>query len=230
MPLGVTLRLWIDPEAPAHGARLLLARCGPSGPQDMPRPRSSSRDARPARGVPPRDRRSVRPRLRARGDAESVHPVQRRVSVRRTARFARRAGASPAGHRSLRTRRANTAEGCCWRGRPTRRRTSRTCSPGSTRPCSSGLVPARRADEGRDAGGGGASGAGSSAAAGEPGSVLPRRRRLSRVPRAARAVGAAEGPIVDAAGESSAGTTATGGSPRASGAGSASPPVSRCTR
>ena len=59
------------------------------------------------------------------------------------------------------------------------------------------LVPARRAGQGGDAGRGRARRARRRAPAREPGGVLPRRRRLPRVPRPARARAATDGAIVD---------------------------------
>ena len=50
------------PGRPRLRARLLLAGGRDRGPRDLPRARASARDARPARGVPPRGRRAVRAR------------------------------------------------------------------------------------------------------------------------------------------------------------------------
>ena len=134
--IGVTLRLWLDPARPRHRARLLLARGRRRRARDVPRARAAARDARPARGVPPRRRRAVRPRLRARGDAEPVHPLQRRLPLRASCSPSpgapARRGSRPATTRA----RASTAAACCSRAPPTRPRTRATCSPASTRACS----------------------------------------------------------------------------------------------
>ena len=79
--VGVTLRLWLDPEGPGSER----ACCSPdaviAARQTCHCARAAARDARPARGVPARGRRAVHPRLRARRDPESVHPLQRHASA-----------------------------------------------------------------------------------------------------------------------------------------------------
>ena len=114
----------------------------------LSRARAAARHARPARGVPPRGRDAVRARLRARRDAEPVHPLQRRLPLRGAARVraARRRGA--ARDRPLRAhRRARRAAAARPRRRPgegseLHARAARSAPPRAH------LVPARRADEG----------------------------------------------------------------------------------
>ena len=136
--VGVTLRLWIDPNGPDDRARLLLAARRDRRARGLPRPRPPARHARPARGVPPRRRRAVRSRLRARGDAEPVRPLQRQLPLRRAARVRRAHRRGAARDRPLRAdRRARRPPPARARGRPGRR-TRATCSPRSTKPRSSG--------------------------------------------------------------------------------------------
>ena len=114
---------------PGLGARLLLARRGDRGAPDLPLARPAARDARPARGVPARGRRAVRPRLRARRDAEPVHALQRHLPLRASCSRSRGASA-PRGSRRATTRgSSSTAGACCSRAARPARRTSRTCSP-----------------------------------------------------------------------------------------------------
>ena len=150
--VGVTLRLWLDPDGPDAER----ACCSPSAVL-------AARETCHALGLPhvtldlrEEFRRAVvdavRPRLRARRDAEPVHPLQRRLPLRRAARV-RRAASAPRGSRPGTTRgSSSTAAGSCSPAPPTRRRTSRTCSRASIPRSSTRLcVPARGADEGRDA-------------------------------------------------------------------------------
>ena len=194
-----------------HRARVLLARRGSSGPEDLSRPRPSPRDARPARRVPAGDRRSVRPRLRAWGDAESVYPVQRRVPVRRTARLRTAAGAGrlATGHYA----RTVQHKGRLLLARatdPEKDESYMLAVPPSAAPA--GLVPARRADEGETRAEAARPGWRQPTAR-EPGRVLPRRRRLR--PFLGRGgVGLTEGQIVDRRGRCSAATTASRLHPR----------------
>ena len=184
--IGVTLRLWTDP-AGRDGER---ACCSPERgdrrARGVPPPRTAARDARPPRGVPPRDRRAVHPRLRARRDAEPVHRVQRELPVRGAARLrrARRRAAPRDGplraHRAAPRPAPARTRGRSAEGPELHARAGRSALP---RPA---LVPARDADEGGDARRGRARGTRGGAAAGEPGGVLPRRRRLPRLPRTAR--------------------------------------------
>ena len=82
------------------------------------------------------------------------------------------------------------------------RRTSRTCSRRSIRRCSTGSrFPLGETDQGRRPGRGRRGRARRGAAAGEPGGLLPRRRRLPRVPRAARRRSDTPGAIVDEDGD-----------------------------
>ena len=151
--IGVTLRLWLDPDGPDASARAARPRrCSPRGAtchaRGLPHVTLDAREDFRRAIVD-----AVRPRLRARRDAEPVHALQRPLPLRAScSRFARRAGAArlATGHyaRIVEPRRA----ACSSPARPTRRRISRTCSrrvdPARARPA---LVPARRADEGRDA-------------------------------------------------------------------------------
>ena len=185
--VGVTLRLWLDPDGPGLRARLLLARERDRGARDVSPARRPARDARPAGGVPPRGGDSVRARLRARRDAEPVHALQRRLPLRRAARLrpARRRRAPR--DRPLRARRrARRPAAARPRHRPGEgpELHARRARPA---PARARLLPARGAGQGDDPGRGGARGPRRRPAAGEPGGVLPRRRRLPRVPRAARA-------------------------------------------
>ena len=81
--IGVTLRLWQDPAAPDTER----ACCSPAAVSAARAAchfaRAAARDARSARGVQGRDRRPVHAGVRARRDAESVHALQRCVSLRR---------------------------------------------------------------------------------------------------------------------------------------------------
>ena len=127
--VGVTLRLWLDPEGPERRACVLLAGGRPAGARDVPPARAPARHARPARGVPLA--RSSAPFVRgyARGrDAESVHPLQRQLPLRRAARVRARAQAATASRRATTRGSSSIAAGACSRAAPIRRRTSRTCS------------------------------------------------------------------------------------------------------
>ena len=138
--VGVTLRLWIDPQGPDSER----ACCSPSG------------GARRARGLPPRagcrtsrstcgeefrrgDRDAVRARLCARRDAEPVRPLQRQLPLRASCSRSRGASA-PSGSRPATTRASSSATGRSLLARAVdERRTRATCSPGSTRACSSAI-------------------------------------------------------------------------------------------
>ena len=85
-PVGVTLRLWIDPAAPDSER----ACCSPSSVRAA---RSAchalgvaARRPRPARGVPPGGRRGVRRRVPARPHAQPVRALQRLLPLRRADR------------------------------------------------------------------------------------------------------------------------------------------------
>ena len=103
--IGVTLRLWTDPE----GSDSERACCSPAAViaarDALPLARPPARHARPARGVPARGRRAVRPRLRPRRDAEPVHALQRRLPLRRAARVRAARGSGAARDRPLRAHR-----------------------------------------------------------------------------------------------------------------------------
>ena len=66
-----------------HRARMLLARGSRGGTGDVSCARRPACDARPPRGVQADDRRPVRRCLSRRGDSQSVHALQRGVSIRR---------------------------------------------------------------------------------------------------------------------------------------------------
>ena len=118
---------------------MLLARGGDRGPRDLSLARRAARDARPARGVPPRGRRAVRARLRARRDAEPVHRLQRRLSVRAVCSRLRAAPARTRLRRGTTPASSSIAAEGSSRARSIPTRTSPTCSRSSTRRSSSGL-------------------------------------------------------------------------------------------
>ena len=118
--VGVTLRLWLDPAGPDAERACCSPESGDRGARDVSPARRAARDARPARGVPPRGRRSVRARLRAGRDAESVHPLQRRLPLRRAARVRRARRRRPPRDRPLRAHRRARRRGCCSRAAPIR--------------------------------------------------------------------------------------------------------------
>ena len=167
-------------------ARMLLAERGDRRTRGVPSSRPAARDARPSRGVPPRDRRAVHQRLRARRDAQPVHRLQRELPLRRTARLRRARRRVAPRNGSLRAHRpAPRPAPARMRGRSAQgpelhARATRSALP---RPP---VVSARDADEGGDARGGRARRPRCGAAAREPGGVLPRRRRLPRLPRPPR--------------------------------------------
>ena len=228
--VGVTLRLWLDPDGPRHRARVLLAGGRDRRARDVPRARAPARHARPARGVPPRGRRAVR-RGYARG--ETPNPCMRCNGSFRFDELLAFAGA-PArrGSRPATTPASSSATaGCCSRARPTRegpvvhararsirgrlggsgsRSASRRRTRRAPRPSAAGLAAARRA-ESQEA-------------------CFLGRRRLPRVPRPPRPRRGARRRSSTRRAASSARTTASGASRPASGAGSASPPASRSTR
>ena len=182
--IGVTLRLWLDPDGPDAER----ACCSPDAVL-------AARATCHALGVPhvtldlrEEFRRAVVDPfvrgLRARGDAEPVHPLQRRLPLRAAARFRTPRRRRQARDRPLRThRRAPGTIAARPRCRPLEGPVvhAREDRSHEARPH---LVPARRTVEGRDASRGGARRACSCAPRGEPGSLLPRRRRLSQLPRA----------------------------------------------
>ena len=184
--IGVTLRLWIDPEAPDAER----ACCSPEAV-------IAARETCHALGLPhvtldlrEEFRRAiVQPFVRAYARGETPNPCTRCNGSFRFARAARvRAprGRGAAGDRPLRADRRAPRPAASWRAPSTRRRTSRTCSPGSTRVASSSsgsrwATRRRRRPAPRRSGR-----ARGRTPRREPGGVLPRRRRLSRLPRAAR--------------------------------------------
>ena len=155
-----------------------------------------ARDARPARGVQASGRRSVHAGYAA---GETPNPCMRCNGAFRfdaLVAFAERAGPRSCGRAT--TRGSSSATACGSSARARRRaegpvvhaRGRRSDAPRAR------ALSARRADEGRDAGGGRARGPRGARRAREPGGVLPRRRRLPRVPRASGGA-AAPGAIVD---------------------------------
>ena len=171
-----------------HGAGLLLARRGRRRPGDVPRARAPARDARRARGVPARRRRAVRARLRPRRDAEPVHELQRGLPVRAAARV-RPQRRAPRDWRPATTPvQWSTGDGCCW---PAAADPAKDQSYMLARLDPRALdriwfpLGGQSKDETRDE----AARAGTrrGAARREPGGVLPRRRRLPRLPAPPRA-------------------------------------------
>ena len=228
--VGVTLRLWLDPAGPDSDR----ACCSPSAViaarETCHAARAAARHARPARAVPPCGRDAVRPRLRARRDTESVHPLQRRLPLRRAARISPPRRRRTPVDRPLRAdRRARRPASARARGRPAQgpelhARAARPAPPASH------LVPARRPGEVRDTRGGGARRPRGRPARREPGGVLPRRGRLPLVPGAAGLAPHGGSDRRRGRAARSARTTGSGGSRPASAAASASRPRRRSTR
>ena len=184
--VGVTLRLWTDPAGP-DGER---ACCSPAAVV-------AARETCHALGVPhvtldlrERFREAVvAPFVAGYEAGETPNPCVRCNGSFRFGEllaFARRVGAArlATGHyarlrehrgRLLLARAADPAEGPVLHARAPR--------PAPPRPP---VVPAGRVDEGGDAGAGTVRRPRRGRARGEPGGVLPRRRRLPRVPRAPR--------------------------------------------
>ena len=126
------------PAGPRLGARLLLAGGRDRRAPDLPRARTPARDARPARGVPPRGRRAVRARLRARARLRTRAFAATAASASPSCSRSPSAPA-PSGLRPATTRGSSSVTGgCSWHAPSTSARTSRTCSPGSTRAFSTG--------------------------------------------------------------------------------------------
>ena len=155
--VGVTLRLWLDPARPRLRASVLLAERGDRRARDLSRARPAARHARPARGVPARGRDAVRPRLRARRDAEPVHPLQRWLPLRGAARV-RAARRRRRGSRPVTTRASSSATAALLLARAADDAKDQSYMLARARPSPprADLVPARRPGEGRDARGGGA--------------------------------------------------------------------------
>ena len=181
------------PERARHRARVLLAA----------RRDRRARDACHARGMPHVTldlREEFRARRRRSRSSRATRTARRRT--RACAATAASASTScsrsptasaPRGSRPATTRASSSATAAaCSRARPTPRKDQSYMlaarRPGRARPR---LVPARRADEGRDARRGRGRRARRRTPAGEPGGVLPRRRRLPRLPRAPRPRGRA---------------------------------------
>ena len=229
--VGVTLRLWLDP----HGPDSERACCSPSAV-------IAARDACHARGLPHvtldlREafrRAVVTPFVRGYARGETPNPCIACNGGFRFAEllaFAKRVGAAKlaTGHyarivehdgRLLLARGADPVKDQSYM--------LARLDPRLPRPH---LVPARRADEGADARRGRGGRARSCRARREPGGVLPRRRRLPRVPRPAGPAGRRPArSSTSRASDDRRPTTASGASRPASGAGSASPRRSRSTR
>ena len=179
--VGVTLRLWLDPHGP-DAERACCSPCAVIAAREPCHARGlPARHARSARGVPPRGRRAVRPRLRARRDAEPVHPLQRWLPLRRAARVRAPHRCGAACDRPLRAhRRARRAAAARARRRPgegselhARRDSTRAGSRASGSRSATQTKTETRAE---------AAAAGLAAARPrrEPGGVLPRGRRLPR--------------------------------------------------
>ena len=229
--IGVTLRLWLDPGRPRRRARVLLARGGDRRARDVPSARPPARDARPARGVPARGRRAVRARLRARRDAEPVHPLQRRLPLRASCSRSRSAPAATGSRRATTRASPSIAAGCCsHRAADAQKDQSYMLArldPGAARPH---LVPARRAGQGRRR-------AARPSARASPSRAAPRARRRASSPATTTARSSARHGLAPRAGRdrrrargaSSASTTASGGSRRGSARASASRRRSRST-
>ena len=185
--VGVTLRLWIDPNAPRRRARLLLAE----------RRDRCARDCATQRGLPhvtldlrEEFRRAVvSPFVDGYARGETPNPCVRCngvVPLRRAARVRRPRRRRAARDRPLRAhRRARRPPPARARGRRAqgpelharRRRPARARAH---------LVPARRADEGARRAPKPRPPVSPPPPRREPGGVLPRRRRLPRLPRAPR--------------------------------------------
>ena len=136
-PVGVTLRLWIDPQAPDSER----ACCSPESVR-------AARSACHAAGVPHvtldlrgRFRRRWWPtsaRARAGADPEPVRALQRQLPVRRAGRRSP-SGSAPARWRPATTRASSAAAGGrWWPAAPIPTRISPTCWRGCRRRCSSG--------------------------------------------------------------------------------------------
>ena len=174
-PVGVTLRLWLDPDGARRRARLLLARRGHRGAEHVPRARPSARDARPARGVPARGRRRRSSRGYARG--ETPNPC---IRCNGSFRFAELLALRAAG-RARRGSRPGTTRGSSSTGpsaaRPRRRSGegpvvhARPARPAPPRP---DLVPARRTGRRTRRARRRGARASTPPSAREPGGVLPR--------------------------------------------------------
>ena len=192
-----------------------------------------ARHARPARAVPRRGRRAVHARLRARRDARTPASAATAASAS-TSSALRPPRSAPPGSRPATTRASSSATGALAiaRGADAAKDQSymlATLDPAAAR---AALVPARRADEGRrPAPGRGRPGSPAAGGGREPGGLLPRRRRLPRLPRPQRPRAAGAAPLRRRGGTAARrATTASGASRRGSAAASASRRPSRSTR
>ena len=178
-------------------ARLLLARGGDRRPRDVPRARAPARHARPARGVPARRRRAVRPRLRGAARRRTPASAATAASASPSCSPSRARRRRRARDRPLRAdRRARRPPAARARGRPAKDQSYMLAPsrPALPRPP---LVPARRADEGRRR-------APRPSAPGSRRPVAPRARRRASSPAATTATSSSAtgsrgeaGPIVD---------------------------------
>ena len=221
--VGVTLRLWLDPDGPDAER----ACCSPEAV-------IAARETCHRLGLPhvtldlrEEFRRAVvdavRPRLRARRDAEPVHPLQRRLPLRRAARVRAARGLRPPRDRPLRADRRASRPAAPRTAPPTRRRTRATCSPASTRSKLERVwFPLGEQDKDGDARRGRARRARGRAPRREPGGVLPRRRRLPQLPRRGTGSRPRAARSSTSTARRSARTTASGGSRPASARASAS--------
>ena len=202
---------------------MLLARGRDRRARDVPSARPSARDARPARGVSPRDRDAVRPRLRARRDAEPVHPLQRQLPLRRAARLRASAPAATGSRPATTHGSQSIADACCLhRGADDAKDQSYMLARLDPKHLERIWFPLGEQDKDATRAEAATRGSRGRAARREPGGVLPRRRRLPRVPRAQRARAARRQGRRRARRRRSATTTASGGSRRASARASAS--------
>ena len=184
--IGVTLRLWQDPAAPDTER----ACCSPAAVPRRGR-RATSSDCRTSRSTCARSssaRSSSRSRARTSAGRRRIRACAATARFASTScvAFADRAGADELVDGSLRPHRRARRDACSLAPRaPTRRRTSRTCSPRVDPRCSSASrFPL--GDQTKEETRAEAARAGLAAARRrrEPGGVLPRRRRLPRLPRA----------------------------------------------
>ena len=232
--IGVTLRLWLDPGGPDAERACCSPEAVIAARRDLSRARAAARDARPARGVPPRRRRAVRraatraARRRTRASAATAASASTSCSRSRD-----RAGAGrlATGHYARIVERDGRRA-----ARPRRRPGTRTsrymlahARPRDAR-AGSGSRSASQTKAETRARGGAPPGSTSPSAresqeacflAGDDYRSFLERHGLDRVGRARSST---------RHGASSAATTASGASRPASGAGSASPPPSRSTR
>ncbi len=229
--VGVTLRLWIDPRGARPRARLLRADGGPPCPRRLPRPRRRRtspldlREAFRAAVVEPfvadyAAGETPNPCVRCNGDfrLDALLDAADGLGGERAADRALRAHRRARRRAARRTRR-RPAQGPELHARAARRR-PRWRALG---------FPLGGADEGRDARAGAGARPRGRRRAREPGGLLPRRRRLPRLPaRAGRAVRRRRRRWTRRA-ASSAATTARPASRRASAAGCGCPAPSRCT-